>query len=245
MFFRPGFWLEQTLAQARQALPSQCSICHSWPSQRICHDCAARWAGAQARCRHCALPLAGDALECGACLRAPPAFDAALAAVDYGYPWSALLMQFKFQQDPGAAHALAQLLARAPGVAAALAAATLIVPVPLSRERLRERGFNQAVLLARALARRPGAPACATELLQRTRHTPAQSGLQRAQRLGNLRGVFEVPAQRRSQVQGQKVILMDDILTTGATLDAAAQALRQAGAIHICAMVVARTLRVP
>lgn len=241
MFFHPGFWLEQ----ARAALPSQCSICHSWPSQRICGDCATRWAGAQARCRRCALPLTGAALECGACLRAPPAFDAAVAAVNYGYPWSALLMQFKFQQDPGAAHALAQLLARAPGAAQALAAATLIVPVPLSRERLRERGFNQAALLARALARSQGAPACATELLQRARHTPAQSGLQRAQRLGNLRGAFSVPPQRSAQARGQRVLLVDDILTTGATLDAAAQALRQAGAIHICAMVVARTLRAP
>lgn len=245
MFFRPGFWLARATAQAREALPSQCSICQCWPSRRICHDCSARWAGEQSRCRRCALPLAGGALECGACLRAPPAFDAAIAAVDYGYPWSALLMQFKFQQDPGAAHALAQLLARAPGAADALASATLLVPVPLSRERLRERGFNQAALLAGALAPRPGAPPCATGLLQRTRHTPAQSGLQRAQRLANLRGAFEVAPQHRPHVQGQRVVLVDDILTTGATLDAAAQALRQAGAIHICAMVVARTLRVP
>lgn len=251
MFFRPGFWPTQALApswartwtQLCEALPSQCSICQRWPSERICRDCTARWAGAQCRCQRCALPLAGGALECGACLRAPPAFDAALAAVDYGYPWSALLMQFKFQQDPGAARALAQLLAHTPGAAAALATATLIVPVPLSHERLRERGFNQAALLAQALARRPGTAACATQLLQRTRHAPAQSGLRRGQRLGNLRGAFQVPTQRRSQVQGQRVLLVDDILTTGATLDAAAQALRQAGAIHICAMVVARTLR--
>ncbi len=244
MFIRPGAWLLQGLAQLQQALPSQCAICARWPGERICGDCAARWAGVQPRCRHCAVPLPGGAAECGACLRAPPAFDAAWAAVDYGYPWSPLLAQLKFQQDPGAALALAQLLAKVPGVAAALASARWIVPVPLSAERLRERGFNQSALLARVLARQPGAGACAN-LLVRTRHTAAQSGLQRELRLRNLRGAFEVPARRAASIAGQRVVLVDDIMTTGATLEAAAQALRRAGAIHICAMVVARTQRLP
>lgn len=245
MFLRLAPWLSQGLAQLQQALPSQCAICGRWPGQRICGDCATRWAGEQPRCRHCALPLAGGATECGACVRIPPAFDAAWAAADYGYPWSLLLAQLKFQQDPGAALALAQLLARTPGVAAALASARCIVPVPLSAERLRERGFNQAALLARALARLPNAPCCASQLLLRTRHTPAQSGLQRAQRLRNLGGAFEVPAQRAAHIAGQRVVLVDDIMTTGATLNAAAQALRLAGATHICAMVVARTGHLP
>ena len=245
MFFRPGFWLGQALTQLREALPSQCSICGRWPGQRICRGCVARWATQQARCQRCALPLTGGAQECGACLRAPPAFDSAWAAVDYGYPWSMLLAQFKFQQDPGAAHALAQLLACTPGVAAALASASLIVPIPLSVERLRERGFNQAALLGQILARLPGSPDCASQLLLRCRHTPAQSSLPRGQRLGNLRGAFLVPPARAAQIAGQRLVLVDDIMTTGATLDAAAQALRQAGAIHICAMVVARTVRLP
>ncbi|WP_159911255.1 ComF family protein [Pantoea sp. 18069] len=248
MFFRPGPWLLQGLAQVQQALPSQCGICGRWPSQRVCGDCTARWAGTQPRCRRCALPLPAGAAECGACLRAPPAFDAAWAAVDYGYPWSLLLAQLKFQQDPGAAYALAQLLARVPGVSAALASARWIVPVPLSDQRLRERGFNQAALLARALAGNcaplPQAPDCA-HLLVRARHTPAQSGLQRDRRLRNLRGAFEVPAWQTARLAGQRVVLVDDIMTTGATLDAAAQALRRAGASHICAMVVARTQRLP
>lgn len=246
MFFRPGSWL----AQLQQALPSECGICGRWPSQRVCADCLARWAGSTPRCRRCALPLAGGALECGACLRAAPAFDAAWAGVEYGYPWSLLLTQFKFQQDPGAAQALAQLLARVPGVADALRSARWIVPVPLSAERLRERGFNQAALLARALARLPQvslpqAHAAVRPLLQRTHHTPAQSGLHRAQRLRNLRGAFAVPASQAACLAGQRVVLVDDIMTTGATLDAAAQALRRAGAAHICAMVVARTGRLP
>ena len=241
MFFRPGLRLTQALSWIQQALPSQCSICGRWPSQRICSDCCARWAPEQLRCRRCALPLAGGAEECGACLRAPPAFDATWAAVDYGYPWSMLLTQFKFGQDPGAAHALAQLLARTPGAAAALASAHLIVPIALSRERLRERGFNQAALLAQALARLTGSANYANQLLLRSRHTAPQSSLQRGQRLGNLRNAFLVPAQQAAQITGQTVVLVDDIMTTGATLEAASQALRVAGAIHICAMVVART----
>ena len=234
----------QGLAQLQQALPSECAVCGRWPAQRVCADCTARWAAAQPRCRRCALPLPGGASECGTCLRAPPAFDSAWAAVDYGYPWSLLLAQLKFQQDPGAALALAQLLARVPGVAQALAAAQCIVPVPLSAQRLRERGFNQAALLGRALARLPQAPECA-HLLVRTRHTPAQSGLQRDLRLRNLRAAFDVPARSAARIAGRRVVLVDDIMTTGATLDAAARALRRAGAIHICAMVVARTQRLP
>ncbi|MFC7207368.1 hypothetical protein ACFQOZ_11975 [Comamonas endophytica] len=86
MFLRPAPWLLQGWARLCQALPSECGICGRWPMQRVCGDCLARWAGTQPRCRRCALPLAGGAPECGACLRTPPAFDAAWAAVDYGYP---------------------------------------------------------------------------------------------------------------------------------------------------------------
>ncbi|QKV52051.1 ComF family protein [Comamonas antarctica] len=241
MFFRPGSWL----AHLQQRLPSECAICGRWPGQRVCADCLARWAARTPRCRRCALPLAGGALECGACLRTAPAFDGAWAGVEYGYPWTLLLTQFKFQQDPGAAQALAQLLGRVPGVADALQSARWIVPVPLSPARLRERGFNQAALLARALARLQPAPCAVGLLLERIHHAPAQSGLQRAQRLRNLRGAFAVPGAQAARLAGQRVVLVDDIMTTGATLDAAAQALRRAGAAHICAMVVARTGRLP
>lgn len=245
MFYRPAPWLLHGLARLRQALPSECGVCGRWPAQRVCGDCLERCAAGQPRCRRCALPLAGGALECGACLRAPPAFDAAWAAVDYGYPWSALLTQLKFHSDPGAAQALVQLLARCPGAMAALASSTLIVPVPLSRERLRERGFNQAALLAQALARLPQSPPCARGLLLRTRDTPAQSRLTRSERLHNLRGVFSVAPERVARVAGRRVVLVDDIMTTGATLDAAAQALRRAGARHINTIIVARTPRAP
>ena len=218
-------------------LPSQCAVCRAWPAQRVCEACAARFAQPRARCETCALPLASGTRRCGTCLRHPPALAACVAAVDYGYPWADLLTQFKFQGDPGWAAPLATLLRSTPWAEPLLEAAHLVLPVPLSCQRLRDRGFNQALLLARHLAPRK---ADGTVLL-RLRDTPAQSGLPRAQRLRNLQGAFAVEPLCATRVQGRRIVLVDDVMTTGATLEAAARVLRQAGAQHVAALVVART----
>lgn len=218
-------------------LPSQCAVCHAWPARRVCDGCAARFAQPRARCTRCALPVPEGVSVCGACLRDPPALDACFAAVDYGYPWAGAIAEFKFRGDPGWAAALATLLRSTPWVEPALEAADRVLPVPLSRERLQERGFNQAALLARHLA----GPKVDTTLLLRLRATEAQSGLPRSQRLRNLRGAFAVEPTRAAALQGRPVVLVDDVMTTGATLNAATHALRQAGAAHITALVVART----
>ena len=159
-------------------LPSQCAVCHAWPAQRVCDGCAARFAQPRTRCARCALPVPEGVSQCGACLREPPRVDACLAAVDYGYPWAGAMAEFKFRGDPGWASALATLLRSAPWVEPALESADLVLPVPLSRERLQERGFNQAALLARHIA----GPRVDTALLLRLRATEAQSGLPRSQR---------------------------------------------------------------
>ncbi|WP_026434748.1 ComF family protein [Acidovorax sp. JHL-9] len=218
-------------------LPSQCAVCHAWPARRVCDGCAARFAQPRARCTRCALPVPEGVAECGACLREPPALDACLAAVDYAYPWAGAIAEFKFRGDPGWAAALATLLRSTPWVEPALEAADRVLPVPLSRERLQERGFNQATLLARHLAD----PKVDAMLLLRLRATEAQSGLPRSQRLRNLQGAFAIEPARAATLQGQRIVLLDDVMTTGATLNAAAHALRQAGAAHITALVVART----
>ena len=219
------------------AIPSQCAVCNTWPARRLCTACVARFAQPRPRCRTCALPVPAGVSQCGDCIKHPPPFDACLAAVDYGYPWSRVLTEFKFQPDPGWAAAIADLLREAPGVTQALEAADLVVPIPLSRARLRERGFNQALLLARRLAK----DKASSGLLLRIRETEAQSGLARARRLRNLRGAFALEPAQAHRVTGQRILLLDDVLTTGATLQAAATVLRAAGAGHITAMAVART----
>ncbi|MFN7856417.1 MAG: phosphoribosyltransferase family protein [Acidovorax sp.] len=218
-------------------VPGACAVCHAWPSRRICDACAARFAQPTARCARCALRVPTGVDVCGACLRTPPLADACLAAVDYAYPWADALADFKFRGDPGWARALATLVRSTPWVEPALEAADRVLPVPLSADRLRVRGFNQSALLARELAPRK----TDTGTLLRLHSTHAQSGLPRAERLRNLSGAFVVEPSRAATLCGQRVALVDDVMTTGATLHAATQALREAGVAHVTTIVLART----
>ncbi|MBP6357533.1 MAG: ComF family protein [Burkholderiaceae bacterium] len=155
----------------------------------------------------------------------------------YRWPWADCVTQFKFAGQPGWAGALATVMRSTPWVEPALEQADRVLPMPLARERLAERGFNQALLLAQHLApRRTDA-----RLLLRTRHTPAQSELKRAERLRNVQGVFAVEPLRAHELRDRRVVLVDDVMTSGASLHAASLALRQAGAAHITALVFART----
>ncbi|MGD9772664.1 ComF family protein [Diaphorobacter sp.] len=225
------------LADLAGRLPSQCAVCHAWPASRLCSACCARFAQPLARCATCACVVPDGVAQCGDCLLHPPPLDACLAAVCYGYPWDGIVGRFKFQADPGWAGALAALMRQAPGAQALLAHSDLVLPIPLSDQRLRQRGYNQALLLARRL----GHPCVPAQVLLRTRDAQAQSHLGRAQRLRNLRGAFMVDPLRVALVAGRRVLLVDDVMTTGATLHAAAAALREAGARHIGALVLART----
>lgn len=163
-----------------------------------------------------------------------------MAAVDYGYPWDRLIARFKFQQEIGWARVWADLLQSAPGAVDVLAQADHIVPVPLAVERLAERGFNQAWEMARRLPIRPG-QTLLPDALVRLRAAPSQHRLNRAQRLSNLDGVMVAHPSRAQQLAGRRVLLIDDVSTTGATLQAAGRALRQAGAREVSALVLART----
>lgn len=179
---------------------------------------------------------------CGRCLATAPPFDHAVAAVDYGFPWSGAIAEFKFRGALEWAAALARLLADA--VAAdALARVDLVTAVPLSARRWRERGYNQAWEIARRVARARRLATCPDALL-RLRDTPHQVHLDRRQRDANLRGAF-MPgdAQARARVQGRRVALVDDVLTTGVTAGEAARCLREAGAAEVQVWVLARTER--
>jgi ComF family protein len=226
-------WLQRWLP----APPSRCAICGGWPAQPLCDACVARFALPRHRCALCAIPVPEVIAVCGACLRDPPPLDACHAALDYGYPWSGLIGRFKFSGEAGWAQALAQQMARVPGVAEEVRRADLLLPMPLAPRRLAERGFNQALLLARGLA----ADKCATQLLLRLRETPPQSLLDRGKRQKNVAGAFGVEPLRAAEVRGASILLVDDVMTSGASLHAAARALRQAGARRVAAAVLART----
>lgn len=179
------------------------------------------------------------------CIRHAPPLDATLVAVDYAYPWSELITRYKFGERPGWAAFFANQLLQAPGVQQAFEAMQpddLIVPMPLSNERLQSRGFNQAWELASALARQSGSVATPNaRLLLRVKHTRAQTELQREARLANLKGAFQVDPLRVALLAGRRVILVDDVMTSGASLFTAAQVLRSAGAAHITGVAIART----
>jgi len=217
--------------------PSQCLICRAWPAATLCRDCVTRFAAVTTRCASCALPVPPGVTRCGACLRAPPPHDSCLVATSYCWPWTHCIAQLKFGNDPGLARPLAAMLADAPGVAGALAAADAVLPMPLTSQRLSERGYNHAQLLAGHLAPRR----VRTGVLLRVRHTPPQRGLPRAQRLKNVRRAFAVDPRHTAALQGRRVALVDDVMTTGASLREAALALRAAGAAHITAIAFART----
>lgn len=218
-------------------LPSQCAVCRSWPSQPVCEACVAQFAQPQHRCQTCALPLSGSATRCGACLREPPPLDQCLAAVPYAYPWSDLVVAFKFQKNPAWARSFALLMKSAPWVEPALEQADLMLPLPLSDQRLQWRGYNQAQVLAQAL----DAAKTRTGVLLRIKDTPPQSSLPRSERLASVRDAFAVDPLKVDQVRGKRLVLVDDVMTSGASLAAAARVLRNAGAAHITALVFART----
>lgn len=219
-------------------IPSQCAVCRAWPAQRVCEECVRRFARPVPRCRRCAIHVLSGQPICGPCLLHPPTLSSCHAALDYAFPWSACIADFKFHDDPSWAGMLGQLMMQAPGVAEAVQQADWILPIPLSRHRLRERGYNQAALLARQLAR----DRLQLDLLWRVQDTAAQASLTRAQRLRNLRHSFAVNPGHLGLLKDRRVLLIDDVMTTGATLHTAAQVLRQAGGareVHAC--VLART----
>ena len=217
-------------------LPSRCAVCHAWPGQVLCEACIGLFAQPRPRCKRCALVVADATLPCPACLAAASPLDAALAAVSYGYPWADVVQEFKFRAQPSWARHLAVLMRSAPWVEPALEAAHWVLPMPLSAQRLQSRGFNQAWLLARALS-----PAKArAQWLLRVRDTPAQSNLARNERLSNVANAFATYPLRQRDLEGKDVLLVDDVMTSGASLRAAALPLRQAGVRRVTALVFAR-----
>lgn len=231
--FSPTRW--PSLLSARW--PGRCGICRDWPSQALCETCVSRFAAPRLRCGRCALAVPVGTTVCARCQLAPPPWSDCVAAVDYGWPWNGLIADFKFHGHSGLARPLAQLMLAADGMAERLAEAELVTAMPLSRERLAERGYNQSLLLARALRTTPRCE----PLLLRLRDTPPQRSLPRSGRLANLDGALIADPSAAPRLRGRHVLLIDDVMTSGASLQAATQALLEGGAARVNVAVLART----
>lgn len=228
-----------------ESLPATCQVCAAWPALPVCEACIQRFAAPRLRCLACAAEVPGDFDLCGACQTSPEAspLSQCIAAVDYAYPWDGLIARFKFRSEPGWAGPFARLMLQQPLALPLLRSCDLVVPVPLTEQRLGERGYNQAWELVKAMRRQArdlNVHAVATALV-RLGETPDQHSLGREGRLRNLRGVFAAHPLHAHRLVGRNLLLVDDVTTTGATLHTAAQALRQAGAARVSALVFART----
>jgi ComF family protein len=225
-------------------VPAECPLCRGKArAGALCPDCLAEVTASMAdgrpRCATCALPLDGlpACPACPDCAAVPPAFDRVVAAFDYVFPGDLLIHHLKEQKRFASVRMLSGILARRIGQdAAGLPRHTILVPVPSSRASIRRRGFNPAAEVARALARRLGL-ACRPSLLRRVREGERQASLPRAGRILNAQGLYACA----TRVDGCDIAIVDDVLTTGSTAHAIAQAFRRAGAASVCVVVLART----
>ena len=214
-----------------RVLDADCALCVASADALVCTACRGNLPRARYACTRCALPLPRPGV-CGACRSHPPAFDGAIGAFEYRFPLDRLVRRFKYAGDLALGRWLAERLAER---LTDEEPPSLIVAPPSTRERLRERGFNPALELAKRVAVEIGVP-CAMEGLVRVRETLPQPGLGRDDRRRNLEGVLAT----RLALEGRSVALVDDVMTTGATADAAARVLKRAGAVSVCVWVVAR-----
>lgn len=228
-------WFQPWHGLQRWLLPLRCLLCGAAGANGVdlCADCAAELPRNRRCCARCALPLAVPAALCGECQRGAPPWDAAWAPYRYGWPLDRLESRFKFGRDLAARRALAMLWQHE---SMPLPKPDLLLPVPLHRARLRQRGYNQALELAKPLARQLGVPLHRNVLL-RNRGTTAQTELDAVARRRNVRGAF---ALRQGIALPAHVAILDDVMTTGATLAECARMLKRAGVPRVDVWALAR-----
>ncbi|WLH35211.1 ComF family protein [Pseudomonas sp. FP2196] len=206
----------------------------------ICVPCETELPWLGDHCQTCALPLPAAGLKCGECLLEPPAFEQVAVPWLYGFPVDSLITRFKHNAKWPFGHLLADVLGQylLYRFDEDLARPNMLLPVPLASKRLRQRGFNQAAMLARWLSRHLDLP-CEENVLRRIKDTSAQQELDAKARKKNLRSAFDLSPD--ADVKGRHLALVDDVLTTGATAQALARLLKDAGAARVDVYCLART----
>ncbi|MQR00247.1 ComF family protein [Glaciimonas soli] len=254
MFSHIRYSAQQLISKLATSMPTCCALCAQIGSQVICRGCQQHYfLQRTSRCKQCANPLpiiesddAGATTLCGDCLKQAQAFDATIVAVDYAAPVDHLVLALKFGSQ----------LALAPVFASALRDALLqqsvqtgkidnlpdvLTAVPLGPDRLIERGYNQALEIAKPLSLLLGVPLQHT-LIKRIHDTQQQAKLHPEERHRNLRSAFVIPYPAVTQIRGRHIGVIDDVMTTGATLNEIAHTLKRFGASRVTNFVFARTL---
>lgn len=216
-----------------------CALCQRPSTSSLCIACRDDLPYYQSpHCPQCALPTTqGD--YCGACLQAPPAFDRTYALFKYAYPLDRMLHDYKYQQQLSWVPILQTLILQS-HIPSALQQQTIdaVIAMPMHINRLRERGFNHMHTLAREL-NQSWQYAMPDDACARIKDTPTQAGLNLKQRVRNLKGAFET----KQDWTGKHILLLDDVMTTGTSLNALAHTFRKSGASQISCLVLARTLK--
>ena len=219
-----------------------------------CVLCASPEANNHAVCRACLndLPwqpktscpqcgLASSGMVCGSCLNSPPDFDTTRAVFLYAYPIDALMLRYKYGNMLNLGDTFAEFLAEKINAEDCLKNIDLIIPMPMHPQRLKERGFNQALEIAKVLTKN-----CKEKLnfksVERQTLTPPQASLALKERVKNIKGAFKVNTDKLDKLQGKRIAIVDDVMTTGASLNELAKTLKKADAVHVECWVIARTL---
>jgi ComF family protein len=231
------------LPLVNRLLPTQCLLCgDTLAGELLCENCLfdLPWvARHEYTCQQCALALPSAADYCGHCLHNPPAFSRSLIPFAYEFPITPLIHRCKYRRDLTCGKLLGELLKH--HILASKVQPDLLIPTPIHWTRRWQRGFNQAEILGQCLAQATGIP-FATRLITRRERTPSQKELTRTERQKNLRKAFFISPSAQQNIQGKNIALIDDVVTTTATMRELSQLLIQAGAKDVQVWALARTM---
>ena len=238
------FITQQSKRLIERLLPAQCLVC-ALPSndKLICIHCEKNILTKRSYCLHCALPLNENADYCGDCLNKDHLFDQIHALGDYTKPLSSLIKQLKYQQQLLAGELLAQLLLRSillRYTKTELSRFDFLLAVPLHPKKLQQRGFNQAQIICDSLHQQLQIPLLTKRILRNKKTTP-QEGLSVSKREANLRGAFVYNDNATDSLIGKNVVIVDDVVTTGATINSLCRVLQKTGVNSVTVFCICRT----